>query len=136
MDYESVAEAGSALGSASIIVLDQTVDVTWAEAKITDFFEHESCGKCTPCREGTYWMKHIYKRLMAGNAAPEEVELLHDVGIGIQGKCLCALGEFAALAVTSSIERFGDDYTKHTNPSMRMDRDQAERIESAISDAS
>jgi NADH-quinone oxidoreductase subunit F len=135
MDYESVAEAGSALGSASIIVLDETVDIAWAEAKITDFFEHESCGKCTPCREGTYWMKHIYKRLMAGTAAPEEVDLLHEVGIGIQGKCLCALGDFAALAVTSSIERFGEDYASHTQSSVSLDPEQAAKIESAIKEA-
>ncbi len=123
MDYESVSEAGSALGSASIIVLDETVDISWAEAKITDFFEHESCGKCTPCREGTYWMKHIYKRFMANRAAPEEIDLLHEVGMGIQGKCLCALGEFAALAVTSSIERFREDYQPHTNEIRRPTAD-------------
>jgi NADH-quinone oxidoreductase subunit F len=113
MDYESLAAAGSALGSASIIVLDETVDISWVESKITDFFEHESCGKCTPCREGTYWMKHIFRRFSANEATPEEIELLYDVGLGIQGKCLCALGEFAALAVTSSIERFRGDYQQH-----------------------
>lgn len=135
MDYESVAEAGSALGSASIIVLDETVDIAWAEAKITDFFEHETCGKCTPCREGTYWMKHIFKRLMAGAAAPADIELLHEVGIGIQGKCLCALGEFAALAVTSSIERFGEDYAAHASAAVEFDSGQAAEIRSEIAGA-
>ena len=110
MDYESLAALGSALGSASIIVLDETVNIAWAEAKITDFFEHESCGKCTPCREGTYWMKHILGRLIGGEARPADIELLRSVGSGIRGKCLCALGDFAALAVTSGIERFGTDF--------------------------
>lgn len=110
MDYESLAALGSALGSASIIVLDETVNIAWAEAKITDFFEHESCGKCTPCREGTYWMKHIFGRLIGGEASSADIELLRSVGSGIRGKCLCALGDFAALAVTSGIERFGTDF--------------------------
>ncbi|MEK6588638.1 MAG: NADH-quinone oxidoreductase subunit NuoF, partial [Chloroflexota bacterium] len=113
MDYESVAAVGSALGSASIIVLDETVNIAWAEAKITDFFEHESCGKCTPCREGTYWMKHVLDRLIRDAAQPADIELLHSVGTGIRGKCLCALGDFAALAVTSGVERFRQDFELH-----------------------
>ena len=113
MDYESVPEVGSSLGSASIIVIDETVDIAWVESKITDFFEHESCGKCTPCRDGTYWMKHIFDRLMDDTAQPHEIDLLHTVGIGIQGKCLCALGDFAALAVTSAVERFRPEFELH-----------------------
>ena len=113
MDYESVAAVGSALGSASIIVLDETVNIAWAVAKITDFFEHESCGKCTPCREGTYWMKHVLDRLIRDAAQPADIELLHSVGTGIRGKCLCALGDFAALAVTSGVERFRQDFELH-----------------------
>ena len=113
MDYESVPEVGSSLGSASIIVIDETVDIAWVESKITDFFEHESCGKCTPCRDGTFWMKHIFDRLMDDTAQPHEIDLLHDVGIGIQGKCLCALGDFAALAVTSAVERFRPEFELH-----------------------
>ena len=113
MDYESLAVVGSSLGSASIIVIDETVDIAWVESKITDFFEHETCGKCTPCRDGTYWMKHIFDRLMDDTAQPHEIDLLHAVGIGIQGKCLCALGEFAALAVTSAVERFRPEFDLH-----------------------
>ena len=113
MDYESVSTVGSSLGSASIIVLDESVDIAWVESKITDFFEHESCGKCTPCRDGTYWMKHIFSRVMDDTAQPHEIDLLHTVGIGIQGKCLCALGEFAALAVTSAVERFRPEFDLH-----------------------
>lgn len=110
MDYESVEGIGSALGSASVIVLDDSVDISWAETKITRFFEHETCGKCTPCREGTYWMKHILERLRAGEGSQADIELLHSVGESMQGKCLCALGEFASLAVITGVERFRDDF--------------------------
>ena len=113
MDYESVPEVGSSLGSASIIVIDETANIAWVESKITDFFEHESCGKCTPCRDGTYWMKHIFERIMDDTAQAHEIDLLHTVGIGIQGKCLCALGDFAALAVTTAVERFRPDFDLH-----------------------
>jgi NADH-quinone oxidoreductase subunit F len=113
MDYERVAELGSALGSASVIVLDETVDVAWAEAKIARFFAHESCGKCTPCREGTYWMKHLFNRLLDGRAGPHDVDLLQAVGNSIRGKCLCALGEFAALAAVSGVERFRAEFDAH-----------------------
>jgi NADH-quinone oxidoreductase subunit F len=110
MDYEAIQAVGSQLGSASIIVLDETVDVAWAEYKITRFFQHESCGKCTPCREGTYWMKNILNRFEAGQAAERDVELLDSVAKSIQGKCLCALGEFAAGAVSSGIAHFREDF--------------------------
>ncbi len=114
MDYESLPKVGSTLGSASIIVLDETVNIAWAEYKITRFFEHESCGKCTPCREGTYWMLHVLERFNGGegvhNAADEDIDLLASVADGIQGKCLCALGEFAAAAVAAGVERFRSDF--------------------------
>lgn len=110
MDYESVPEVGSQLGSASVIVIDDSVDISWIEYKIASFFKHESCGKCTPCREGTYWMLHILQRMKEGSAAPEDVDLLASVSQGIQGKCLCALGEFAAGAVAAGVERFRSDF--------------------------
>jgi NADH-quinone oxidoreductase subunit F len=112
MDYESLAQVGSVLGSASIIVMDETADMRWVESKITRFFEHESCGKCTPCREGTYWMLHMLDRIRQGQAPLGEVEILHSVAKGIQGKCLCALGDFAAGAVASAIERFPADFSE------------------------
>lgn len=110
MDYESVQTVGSQLGSASIIVLDETVDVSWAEYKIARFFSHESCGKCTPCREGTYWMRRVMDRFEAGEATEEDLRVVESVSKGIQGKCLCALGEFAAVAMESGIERFREDF--------------------------
>ena len=110
MDYESVPRVGSQLGSASVIILDESVDMAWAEYKIARFFKHESCGKCTPCREGTYWMLQILERFEQGTATAEDVDLLHSVSTGVQGKCLCALGEFASGAVAAGVERFRPDF--------------------------
>lgn len=110
MDYESVPKLGAALGSASIIVIDDTVSIDWVLYKTLHFFSHESCGKCTPCREGTYWMRHIIDRVHNGKASWSDVELLNEVALQIKDKCLCALGEFAIEAVTSGIERFEPDF--------------------------
>jgi NADH-quinone oxidoreductase subunit F len=110
MDYESVREVGADLGSASVIVIDDTVSIPWLINKTIHFFKHESCGKCTPCREGNYWMQHLTDRIAAGQAADEDVHLLYDVASQMRGKCLCALGEFAIMAVTSGIERFRQDF--------------------------
>jgi NADH-quinone oxidoreductase subunit F len=113
MDYESVAALGSALGSASVIVVDDRVDLSWVALKTSRFFKHESCGKCTPCREGTYWMMHVAERIEAGGGRPEDVSLLDTVARQIQGKCLCALGEFSTMPVVSAIERFRADFEAH-----------------------
>jgi NADH-quinone oxidoreductase subunit F len=113
MDYESVPKIGSQLGSASVIIMDEMVDIAWMAYKTTRFFAHESCGKCTPCREGTYWMHAILKRIMSGEAKPEDITLLDSVAKGMEGKCLCALGEFAFMAVVSGISHFRDDFEAH-----------------------
>jgi NADH-quinone oxidoreductase subunit F len=112
MDYESVPSLGAQLGSASIIVVDDTVRIDWLLSKTLGFFKHESCGKCTPCREGTYWMKHTIDRIYSGESGPETVELLLDVAGQVKGKCLCALGDFSTEAVTSGIERFREDFSQ------------------------
>ncbi len=110
MAYESVRNLGADLGSASVIVLDETVDMRWLINKTIHFFKHESCGKCTPCREGNYWMQSLTERIWNGQAEPVDVALLHDVALNIQGKCFCALGEFSTMAVVSAITRFPDDF--------------------------
>ncbi|MDI6694138.1 MAG: NADH-quinone oxidoreductase subunit NuoF [Anaerolineales bacterium] len=110
MDYESVPSVGAQLGSASVIVIDDSVSIPWLINKTTHFFRHESCGKCTPCREGTFWMSHLTERIANGRARREDVELLYDVASQIRGKCLCALGEFSIEAVLSGIERFRSDF--------------------------
>jgi NADH-quinone oxidoreductase subunit F len=114
MDYESLQKLGAQLGSASVIVIDETFDIPWVINKTVHFFGHESCGKCTPCREGTYWMMHLTERINSGEASMEDVELLHDVASQIKGKCLCALGEFSIEAPLSGIERFKADFEART----------------------
>ena len=110
MDYESVAAIGSQLGSASVIVLDDTVNMAWLVSKTVNFFKHESCGKCTPCREGTFWMNRLAQRIVAGKASEDDVDLLDNVAKQIAGKCLCALGEFSVMAVTTGIKQFRPDF--------------------------
>ena len=112
LTYEDVREVGGDLGSASVIVIDETVSLDWLITKTLDFFAHESCGKCTPCREGTYWMKKLTQRISSGNGSEEDVNLLFDVAKQVQGKTLCALGEFSTMAVVTSIERFPEDFKK------------------------
>jgi NADH-quinone oxidoreductase subunit F len=113
MDYEAVAAKGAALGSASIIVLDESVDMAWLTLKTTRFFKHESCGKCTPCREGTYWMQHILERLNLGEATVADVNLLNDVASQMAGKCLCPLGEFSVAPVLTSLKGWRADFDAH-----------------------
>ncbi len=110
MDYESVPSVGAQLGSASVIVVDESVSIPWLLNKTIHFFKHESCGKCTPCREGTYWMAHLTERIASGQATKEDVDLLYSVAGQMKGKCLCALGEFSIEAVLSGIERFPQDF--------------------------
>jgi len=114
MDYESVATLGSALGSASVIILDETVDMKWLMHKTVHFFRHESCGKCTPCREGTYWMDLLIDHMRADPVNPDQVELLMNVANQIRNKCLCALGEFSIMAVTTGIQQFAEDFRSKT----------------------
>ncbi len=110
MDYATVKALGADLGSASIIVIDDTVSLDWVIQKTLQFFKHESCGKCTPCREGTYWMLHLIDRIRSDGAAPHDVELLQSVARQMQNKCLCPLGEFSTMAVVTAIERFPQDF--------------------------
>jgi NADH-quinone oxidoreductase subunit F len=112
MDYASVRTLGSELGSASVIVIDNTVSVDWIISKTVRFFKHESCGKCTPCREGTYWMNNIVTRIRSGAGTQNDVNLLLNVARQMQGKCLCALGEFSTMAVVTGIEKFPQDFKK------------------------
>lgn len=112
MDYATVRTLGADLGSASVIVLDDTVSLDWVLNKTIHFFKHESCGKCTPCREGTYWMQHLTERIHTGDGSKADVDLLLNVAKQMQGKCLCALGEFSTMAVVTGIERFPQDFKK------------------------
>lgn len=115
MDYESVPNLGAQLGSASVIVIDDAISIPWLINKTVHFFAHESCGKCTPCREGTYWMRHLTERISSGQATMKDVELLHEVASQMKGKCLCALGEFSIEAPMSAIERFPAEFIAVTS---------------------
>jgi NADH-quinone oxidoreductase subunit F len=112
LDWEAVQAAGSMLGSASLIVMDETCDMVWVADKTTRFFAHESCGKCTPCREGTYWLKQVYGQIMRGEGDVSDVRLLRDVAESINGKCLCPLGEFALSSVYSTLEFYAQEYER------------------------
>jgi NADH-quinone oxidoreductase subunit F len=113
LTYESVANLGSTLGSASFILMDEDTDMVWAAAKMIHFFKHESCGKCTPCREGTYWLDQIFHRLLQGKGTLRDIDLLTKVPKQMQGVTLCALGDFAANPVLSTVSQFWDEYERY-----------------------
>jgi NADH-quinone oxidoreductase subunit F len=119
LSFEGLDEFGSLLGSASLIVMDESVDMVWAAMKLIHFFNHESCGKCTPCREGTFWLERIYQRILDGNGAESDVKLLESVAKQMQGETLCALGEFAASPVLSTIKYFPEEYYDKVSNSER-----------------
>ena len=110
LDYASLRKLGSDVGSGSVIVIDETISMDWVIKKTIDFFKHESCGKCTPCREGNYWMSHLTRQIHSGEKTEEQIQLLYDVASNIQGKCLCALGEFSVMGVLTSIDLFPEDF--------------------------
>ena len=113
LDYESVQAAGSMLGSASMIIMDEDTCMVWAAKKTSHFFEHESCGKCTPCREGTYWMARLLDRIDDGTGTMADIDLLTSVANQILGRTLCPLGDFATAPVVSSVKAFREEYERH-----------------------
>ncbi|MBZ2198029.1 NADH-quinone oxidoreductase subunit NuoF [Occultella gossypii] len=110
MDYESVGAAGSMLATRAIQVFDETTSVVRCVSRWTDFYQHESCGKCTPCREGTFWLKQILHRLEAGKGTESDVDLLLDVAGNIEGRSFCALGDAAATPIKSAIKYFREEF--------------------------
>ena len=113
LDYDSVAAAGTMLGSASLIVLDETVPIPWAAARMVEFFRKESCGKCTPCREGTQWLHKALVRIQNGGGRESDLDLLMSISSEISGKVLCALGDFSTSPVTGTIRKFRQEYIDH-----------------------
>jgi len=114
MSYEDTQNIGTIIGSASLIIMDESVDITWVASKVTKFFKHESCGKCTPCREGTYWLDKVIDRIMAGEGKESDVQLIENVAKNMTGgMTLCALGEFAANPIIHTIKHFPDDFYAH-----------------------
>ncbi|MCB0076911.1 MAG: NADH-quinone oxidoreductase subunit NuoF [Anaerolineales bacterium] len=110
LDYGSMAKAGSMGGSGGVIVLDDQTDMAWLSTKMVDFYAHESCGKCSPCREGTYWQQNLLHRMMRGEAREGDVEMLELVSEQMAGKCFCPLGESSQMVVLGAMKYFRDDF--------------------------
>ena len=131
LDYESMNAAGTFLGSGGVIVIDDQTCIVDALYNITRFYEHESCGKCTPCREGTYWMSEVLERLESGHGRERDIDLLLDVADNILGKSFCALGDAAAMPVQGAIKHFREEFEYHvTHKRCLVNRRRAE-IEAA-----
>ncbi|MGN6331387.1 MAG: NADH-quinone oxidoreductase subunit NuoF [Motilibacteraceae bacterium] len=113
LDYEGVGAAGSMLGTKALQCFDETTCVVRSVLRWTEFYAHESCGKCTPCREGTYWLVQILRRLEQGQGTEEDLEKLLDLCDNILGRAFCALGDGATSPITSSIQYFRDEYIAH-----------------------
>ncbi len=110
LDYESVGKAGSMLGTRALQIFDDSVSVVRAVTRWLEFYKHESCGKCTPCREGTYWLVAVLKRLEAGQGVDGDVDLLLDMCDNILGRAFCALGDGATSPITSAVKYFREEF--------------------------
>ncbi|MCP4697450.1 MAG: NADH-quinone oxidoreductase subunit NuoF [Gammaproteobacteria bacterium] len=113
MDYDSITQAGSMLGAGSVIVMDETTCMVKVLARLSRFYAEESCGQCTPCREGTGWLERVIHRIEHGQGRPEDLDLLTDVANRIGGRTVCALGDAAAMPVASFIKNFRDEFQYH-----------------------
>jgi NADH-quinone oxidoreductase subunit F len=113
MDFESLQKAGSLLGSAGVIVMDDSTCMVAAALNLLHFYRHESCGKCTPCREGTGWFVKVLHRIEAGHGRPEDLDLLLEVSDNIRGKTFCPFGDAAVTPVDSMIRLFRDEFEQH-----------------------
>ena len=110
MDYDSIAKAGSMLGSGAVIVMDDSRDMVECLERLSYFYQHESCGQCTPCREGTGWLWRVVKRINHGQGRPEDLALLDEVAANIMGRTICALGDAAAMPVRAMIKHFRPEF--------------------------
>ncbi|MGH3979641.1 MAG: NADH-quinone oxidoreductase subunit NuoF [Pseudonocardiaceae bacterium] len=110
LDFEGAVEAGSLLGTTALMIFNETVSVPWAVMKWTEFYDHESCGKCTPCREGCFWLAKVLRRLVAGEGSPSDVDTMLDVCDNILGRSFCAFGDGAASPITSGIQYFRQEF--------------------------
>lgn len=113
MDYDSIAKAGSMLGSGAVIVMDETVCMVKALERLSYFYHEESCGQCTPCREGTGWLYRVIHRIEHGQGRPEDLDLLLNVSDNISGRTICALGDAAAMPVKSFVTHFRSEFEYH-----------------------
>ena len=112
MDYDSIAKAGSMLGSGAVIVMDDSRCMVNSLLRLSYFYMHESCGQCTPCREGTGWMWRVIDRIAHGKGRPEDIDLLNSVADNIQGRTICALGDAAAMPVRAMLKHFKHEFVQ------------------------
>jgi len=110
LDFEATAAAGSMLGTTALMIFNETVSVPWAVMKWTEFYAHESCGKCTPCREGTYWLVGILERMLRGDGTPADIDTMLDLCDNILGRSFCALGDGATSPIISAIKYFRHEF--------------------------
>ncbi|MCW2920878.1 MAG: nuoF [Thermoleophilia bacterium] len=123
MDYDSMAAAGTMFGSGSVIVIDERTCMAQLALRVAEFYRHESCGKCTPCREGTKWVVDQLTRLVGGSGKPGDVDTLYDVNRKILGNCLCPLGDAMAMPIMSYIEHFRSDFDRYLEPGFEAPSD-------------
>ncbi|MFN2594067.1 MAG: NADH-quinone oxidoreductase subunit NuoF, partial [Actinomycetota bacterium] len=115
MDFESLKDAGTMLGSGAVVFMDDTTCMVRNALVTTQFFEHESCGKCTPCREGTWWAVKVLERIEHGEGRSEDMDLLLDIANGIDGRSFCPLGDAASWALRSNVKLFKDEFQRHVD---------------------
>lgn len=113
MDFEALKEAGTMLGSGAVVFMDESTCMVRNALVTTEFFEHESCGKCTPCREGTWWAVKVLERIEHGQGRQEDMDLLLDIANGIDGRSFCPLGDAAAWALRSNVQLFREEFEEH-----------------------
>jgi NADH-quinone oxidoreductase subunit F len=128
-DFETMAEAGSMLGSGAIIVVDDETPIVELALRLAEFYRHESCGKCTPCREGTNWTVKMLERIDRGEATPMDLEIMAQVQSNIIGNCLCVLGDSMAMPIGSMIEKLRPEFEEHMERARKARQDLTEEIE-------
>jgi NADH-quinone oxidoreductase subunit F len=113
MDYEPLKQVGSMLGSASLIVMDDSTCIVETIGRAVEFYMEESCGKCTPCREGTIWISQVFERILHGRGRMEDLDLLAHISRGMNGTCFCPLGESVPPGLDASLKHFRHEYEHH-----------------------
>ncbi|MDB3941548.1 NADH-quinone oxidoreductase subunit NuoF [Verrucomicrobiales bacterium] len=131
MDFDTLAACGSMAGSGGVIVIDDSRSISWVLNNINNFYAHESCGQCTPCREGSLWMKKITDRVVAGKASPSDIDTLDNVARNIDGRTICAFGEACSWPTESFIDKFRDELVSDTNPELEGELLNAEAVTAA-----
>ena len=127
LDFDTMAACGSMAGSGGVIVMDDSRRMSWVLNNINEFYAHESCGQCTPCREGSTWLKKITDRLVAGKATPSDIETLESVAYQIDGRTICAFGEAASWPVEAMVDKFRDELLSETSDANAEEAANAER---------